>query len=60
MDATRIQYIQKELFSRFLPSTYAGQRPSVGEKWNYDDTIELIIVRVQNFVSAVSNIMIIL
>ena len=54
-----IRYFQKELFSRFLPSTYAGH---VGHaplkpwlfmpKWKDGSTVELIIFRVQDFLSA--------
>ena len=70
MGATMIRSFQKELFERFLPSVYAAHvglaagRPwSCMPKCQYGDTVDLIVFRVCNFVSAlstVSTIMIIL
>ena len=57
MDATKIQYFQKELVLRFLPSTYAGHVGlAAGRPWWFmpmwkmatGDTIEFTIFRVQN------------
>ncbi len=57
---------QAELFSRFLPSSYAGHVNLAAakhwlfmSKWKNGSTVEFIIFRVQHFLSAVSNIMII-
>ena len=60
---------QAELFSRFLPSSYAGHVNLAAAKhwlfmpkWKDGSTVEFIIFRVQDFLSAstVSNIMIML
>ena len=57
MDATIIRLFQKELFSRFLPSTYPGHvglaaaEPwSSMPKWKDGDTVELILFFVVKFV----------
>ena len=65
-----MRYFQAELFSRFLPPSYAGQvnlaaakRWLFMPKWKYGSTVEFILFRVQRFpfcVSTVSNMMIIL
>ena len=72
MDAAVIRSrFQKDLFSRFQPSTYAKHVGLAAArtwlcmpKWQDDDTVEFNIFRVSNFASAfrttVSNIMIII
>ena len=59
VDATIIRSFQKELFSHFLTSTYAGDVGLAATKpWWFmpklkdGDTVEFIIIRVQYFVSA--------
>ena len=55
-DATIMRYFQTELSSRFLPSPYPATliwpRQSIGSSCLSSDNVELIIFRVQNFVSA--------
>ena len=59
VDATIMRSFQTELFSSFLLSTYAGHVNLAAAKhwqfmpnWKDDSTVELIIFRVLNFVSA--------
>ena len=59
VDATIMRYFQAELFSRFLPSSYAGHVNLAAEKhwlfmpkWKDGSTVEFIIFRVQYFLSA--------
>ena len=59
VDATIMRYFQTELFSSFLPSTYAGHVNLAAMKhwqfmpnWKDGSTIEFFIFRVYNFVSA--------
>ena len=54
-----MRYFQTELFSSFLPSTYAGHVDLAASKhwqfmpnWKDGSTVEFIIFRVYNFVSA--------
>ena len=67
MDATIMRSFQIALFSRFLPWSYAGHVNLTASKhWlfmpncKHGSTVELNIFIVQDFLSAVSNIMIIL
>ena len=53
VDATIMRSFQAELFSRFLPSSYAGHDNLTASKhwrfmpkWKHDSTVELIIFRV--------------
>ena len=59
MDATIIRCFQAELFSRFLPVAYVGHVHLAAEepwrfmsKWKDGSTVELIMFRVQDFLSA--------
>ena len=59
VDATIMRSFQAELFSRFLPLSYAGHVNLAAAKhwlfmpkWKYGSTVELIIFRVQDFLSA--------
>ena len=56
VDATIMRFFQTELFSRFLPSTYAGHVNLAAskpwrfmQKYRYGDTVEFIIFRVFRF-----------
>ena len=59
VDAKIMRSFQAELFSRFLPSSYAGHVNLTASKhwrfmpkWKHGSTVEFIIFRVQDFVSA--------
>ena len=59
LDATIMKYFQAELFSRFLPPSYAGHVNLAGEKpglfmlnCKYGSPVEIIVFRVQYFFSA--------
>ena len=59
MDATLMRSFQAELFSRFLPSSYAGHVNLAAAKhwrfmpkWTNGRTVEFIIFPVQYFLSA--------
>ncbi len=58
VDATIMRSSQAELFSRFLPSSYAGHVNLPASKhwhfmpkWKHGSTVELIIFRVQDLLS---------
>ena len=58
-DATIIRYVQTELYSLFLPSPYASHvNLAAAKHWPFmpkqrdGDSVEFIIFRVYNFVSA--------
>ena len=59
MAATIMQYFQAELVSRFLPSSYDSHVNLTASKhwlfmpnWKHGTAVELIIFRVQYFLSA--------
>ena len=52
MDAPIIRSFQKELFSLFLPASYAGHVGLAAAKWKYGSTVEFISFRFQDVLFA--------